>query len=104
MDTHFPRSLSYMVKPRASGKRMEIEDPEVEFISPTRVGQAIWSFWDLKAAGPDKIKSIVLKHLGKKAVNKLVEFFKASSFLGYVPPRWRDSKAVLIPKPGKRDY
>ncbi len=59
---------------------------------------------DLKAAGPDEIKPIVFKHLGEKAVNKLAEFFRASSLLGYVPLRWRDSKAVSIPKPGKSDY
>ncbi len=58
----------------------------------------------LVGAGPDELKPIVLKHLGEKAVNKLVEFFKASSLLGYVPLQWRDSKAVLIPKPGKSDY
>ncbi len=104
MDTHFPGSLSYMVKPHATAIRMEIEDQEVEFISPTRVRKAIWSFGDLKAAGPDKIKPIVLKHLGDKAVNKLVEFFKASSLLGYVPLQWRDSKPVFIPKPGKSEY
>ena len=66
---------------------MEIDDPEVEFISPTGVGKAIWSFSDLKAAGPDQLFPIVLKHLGEKAVNKLVEFFKASNRLGYVPLR-----------------
>ncbi len=74
-----------MVKPHATFKCMEIEDPEVEFISPLPVRKAIWSFGVLKAAGPDEIKSIVLKHLGEKAVIKLVEFFKASSLLGYVP-------------------
>ncbi len=97
MDTHFPGTLRYMVKPRATAKRMKREYSEVEFISPTPVRKAIWSFGDLKAAGPDEIKPIVLKHLGKKAVNKLVEFFKASSLFGYVPLRWRDSKAVFIP-------
>ncbi len=68
------------------------------------VRKAIWSFGDLKAAGPDELKPIVLKHLGERAVNKLVEFFRASSLLGHVPLRWRESKAVFIPKPGKSDY
>ncbi len=39
LDTHFPGSLSYMAKPHAAAICMEIEDPEVEFISPTRVGK-----------------------------------------------------------------
>ncbi len=74
MDTHFPGSLGHMAKPRVARTLTEIEVPEVEFISPTRVRKAIWSFGDLKAAGPDELKPIVLKHLGEKAVNKLVEF------------------------------
>ena len=82
MDTHFPGSLSYMAKPHVTTIHMELKDPEVEFFFPTRVRKAIWSFGDLKAAGQDKIKTIVLKHLGDKAVNKLVEFLKASSLLG----------------------
>ncbi len=40
----------------------------------------------------------------EKAVNKLDEFFRASSLLRYVPLRWRESKAVFIPKPLKSDY
>ncbi len=76
----------------------------MEFISPTRVRKAILSFGNLKAAGPNELKPIVLKHLGEKAVNKLVKFYRASSLLGYVPMQWRESKAVFIPKPGKSDY
>ena len=67
--------------PRAAHTLTEIDVPEVEFISPTKVRKAIWSFGDLKAAGPDELKPIVLKHLGEKTVNKLIEFFKASSLL-----------------------
>ena len=103
MDTHFPGSMGHMAKPRVARMLTEIEFPEVEFISPYRVRKAIWSFGDLKAARPDELKPIVLKHLGEKAVTKL-EFFRASSLLGYVPMRWRESKAVFIPKPGKSDY
>ena len=76
----------------------------MEFVSPTRIWKAIWSFGDLKAVGPDEKKPIVLKHLGEKAVKKLVDFFRASSLLGYVPLQWRESKAVFIPKTGKSDY
>ncbi len=104
MDTHFPGNGGHMTKPHAAHMLTGIENPEVEFISPTRVRKAIWSLGDLKAAGPDELKPIVLIHLGEKAVNKLVEFFRASSLLGYVPLQSRDFKAVFIPKPGKSDY
>ena len=97
MDTHFPGSVGHMIKPRVPQMLTKIENPKVEFISPTRVRKAIWSFGDLKAAGPDEMKPIVLKHLGEKAVNTLVKIFRASSLLGYVPLRWRESKAVFIP-------
>ena len=72
MDTHFLASVGHMIKPRVAHMLTDIENPEVEFISPTRVRKAIWSFCDLKAAGPDELKPIILKHLGEKAVNKLI--------------------------------
>ncbi len=81
MDTHFPGSVGHMTMPHVAHTLTEIDVPEVEFISPTRVRKAIWSFDDFKAAGPDELKPIVLKHLGEKAVKKLLEFFKASSLL-----------------------
>ncbi len=104
MDSHFLGSIGHMTMTLVAHTLTEIEDPKVEFISPTRVRKAIWSFGDLKAAGPDELKPIVLKHLGEKVVNKLVDFFKASSLLGYIPFRWRESRAVFIPKPGKSYY
>ncbi len=70
MDTHFPGCVGHMIKPRVAQMLTEIENREVEFISPTRARKAIWSFGDLKAAGPDELKPIVLKHLGKKTVKK----------------------------------
>ncbi len=103
MDTNFPGSVWYMKKPPVAHELMEIDDPEVEFISLTRVRKSIWSFGVLKSEGPVERKTIVLKHLGEKAVNKIVEFLEAKSLLGYYP-RWRESKAVFIPKPGKSNY
>ncbi len=100
MDTNFPGSVGHMTKPRVVHTLMEMEAPEVEFTSPTRVTKAIWSFGDLKAAGQDDLKPIVLKQLGERAVNKLIECSKASSLLGYVPLRWRESNALFISKNG----
>ncbi len=72
MDTHFPGRVGHMTMPRAAHTLTKTEALEVEFISPTRVRKAIWSIGNLKAARPDELKPIVLKHLGEKAVNKLV--------------------------------
>ncbi len=67
-----------MTKPRVAHTLTELEVPEVEFFSPTRVTKAIWSFGDLKAAGPDELKPIVLKHLGEKAFNKITPWAYSS--------------------------
>ena len=62
------------------------------------------SFQDMKAAGIDGLKPIVLKHLGDSAVTYLTQLLKASILLRYVPKCWRESTVIYIPKPGKDNY
>ncbi len=44
MDIHFSGSVSHMTKPRVAHTLTEIDNPGVEFISPTKVRKTIWSF------------------------------------------------------------
>ncbi len=68
MNTHFPSSVGHMTKPCAAHTLTEIENPEVEFISSTRVRKAIWSFGDLKTAGSDELKTnCCLEAFGRKS-------------------------------------
>ena len=74
------------------------------FITEQKVKWSIDSFKGEKAAGPDGIKPIVLKHCGPNMIKRLTQLLQASIHLGYVPSALRTSKVVFIPKPGKTDY
>ena len=79
-------------------------EPEVVTFDRRRVGAAIASFGNYKAPGPDGFKPIVLKHLDDLNMDRLCFLFEGSLRLGYVPRRWRLSRTIFIPKPGKDSY
>jgi ribonuclease HI len=100
VDTHFPGSIG-LDDTRGGAPHMAGDD---SCITVEKVSEAIATFGDLKAPGPDGIHPIVLKRLGKKALRRLTETLKASYRLGYTPRAWRHSRVVFIPKEGKDDY
>jgi ribonuclease HI len=101
IDTHFPGSLTFKLPD------ININDaiaPHHTWITLESCKAAINVFKNDKAAGPDQIKPIVLKHLPDNVLLRLVTLFSASIETGYTPEVWRHSRAILIPKPGKDDY
>ena len=105
VDTHFPGNTNTNDASPPSGPICwDLEDEQAKFITVERTTEAIKSFGDTKAAGPDGIQPCVLKHLGPLALTRLCDLFKASYLLGYVPKVWRHSKVIFIPKQGKDDY
>ena len=76
----------------------------LDYLDPFKVRLAINTFSDFKAAGPDEIKPIILKHLPQSAINMLSCIYTACIILGYTPKEWQKSRTVFIPKPGKTDY
>ena len=69
-----------------------------------KVKTALKSFGPLKAAGPDKLKPIVLQHLTNKGYKILTHIHRASFSTGYIPEKWRVANVVFIPKPNKNYY
>ena len=57
-----------------------------------------------KAPGPDGLPARVLRNIGHAGRVQLMNIFKASVLLRYVPKKWREDSAIFIPKPGKDDY
>ncbi len=74
------------------------------FLTMPRIKWAIERLSSNKAAGPDGIKSVVLKNLPDSYLQQLQVLYISSIYVGYVPQKWRHSKVVFIPKPGKEDY
>ena len=54
-----------------------------------------------KAAGVDGIFPEFLKNLGLEAHNWLASLFTYCHLTRVVPSRWKESKIIVIPKPGK---
>ena len=110
LDTHFPESVD------DENGELNSEDilehfarhsqlsETLPYLTPDKVKLAIESFKDFKAAGPDEIKPVILKHLPNAAINMLSFIYTACIKLSYVPQTWQKSRTVFIPKTGKRDY
>ena len=111
MSEHFPGAVAVdgRVDPvdpipmPARGPHPELVD-QPEWIDERRLREALVSFGNIKAPGPDGIKPIVLKHLPEVAEKALARIYAAMIQLHYTPALWRKSEIVFIPKPGKSDY
>lgn len=81
--------------------------PENEFqaawLTKSMVSEAICSFQLDKTPGPDGLRVRMLRCLPDKGLNYLTEVFRGCFELGHVPSLWLQTKAVFIPKPGKKD-
>ena len=102
LEEHFPGSLKKPPTPQDQDRSDFLL--ENSWITGELVEAAIKSFGDNKAPGPDGIKPLVLKHLPREATEQLATLYKAILATGSTPSRWRESKVVFIPKPGKKDY
>ena len=58
----------------------------------------------LKAAGPDQVQSILIQKAYKHIKNPLIKIYRQSHITGHIPKPWRETKCILLPKPGKVDY
>ena len=106
-ETHFPNSTDRppdRERTFLSGGLADIEDCAADFISARSVGICISSFKSHKAPGPDKLKMYPFKLLGPKALDRLVNIYKASYLLGAMPDCFRHIQIIMIPKPGKVAY
>ena len=105
---HFPDALpgTTPFKHSASNKidREELESRYNDWISPALVRASMRLFKPNKAAGPDELKPIVFKYLPDNAINTLTIIYKACIALAHTPQRWRETKVIFLPKPGKDTY
>ena len=69
--------------------------------TPTQVKNVIRKAKNSKAAGPDGITMIHLKHLGPNALDLLTETFNASLRQSKIPQIWKTSIVIPLLKPGK---
>ena len=75
-----------------------------DWITSDLVRRSMRLFKPNKAAGPDEIKPLVFKYLPDNAIDTLVVIYKACIALSHTPRRWRETKVIFLPKPGKEVY
>ena len=107
VDTHFPGCKE---NPVAQNKlidpliTVDINSPEVDFINPISIRDALNKFSPWKGAGPDELPPAVLQHFGPKTIDRLNIIYKACSLLRIMPDEWLRVKVIFIPKSGKDTY
>ena len=109
--THFPastplRQVEYQrVNPTpANSVSSVINEKFCNWINTDLLNKAFKKFNKKKSPGPDGIKPIVFDHLTKNVKEFLVFIFKCCIHFHYTPIKWKDTKVIFIPKPGKTDY
>ncbi len=76
----------------------------MKIVTIEKVKAAMESFGSFKAAGPDGFSPIVLQNLPMDVIHRIVEMFRASMMLDYIPIHWKEADVVFIPKQGKPSY
>ena len=81
-----------------------IKDMFTDWINVDKVKLALEGFDSKMSLGPDEIKSILFKYLDGRLFEYINIIYKACIFLHYTPLRWKETKIIFIPKPGKSNY
>ena len=106
--THFPAATqgteSFIHDNAHKFETTQIRDAFQDWINPTLIKRAIKKFKPLKAAGPDNLKPIVLRHLPDNIIDMLTLVYQSCIALRYTPDIWRKTKDIFLPKPGKQLY
>ena len=80
-------------------KKNSLENP-ISF-TPKQTAEAIKTCKASKAAGPDNISNLHLKHLGPKGVEYLTKIFNLSVASSIIPDIWKTSVIIPLLKPKK---
>jgi ribonuclease HI len=110
MKTHFPESHTVDANPTNGEEPIRFDDDKgaawrksKKIFTRTKVKWAINKFKPYKSPGPDQISPIFLQKGIGTILPTLVQLFRTSYTLGYLPVAWRRVRVVFIPKAGRRD-
>ncbi|XP_021965805.1 uncharacterized protein LOC110861000 [Folsomia candida] len=83
----------------------KVDDESINLmITSSKISNIINSFGPLKAAGKDGIFPALLQHGLAESIPYLVPLMRGCLTFGYTPLKWRESRVVFLPKPGKESY
>ena len=107
INTHFPQATEKIKKKYSSQNsfsRSYILSKNEDWISIDLIREAMAIFQSKKSPGPDGIKPIIFEYLPEKFLNHLAFIYKSMILLRYTPIKWKETKVIFIPKPGKKSY
>jgi ribonuclease HI len=105
--THFPDAVNIEnVENELMDNRYDenVLNLAIQIVTEEKVRWSLNSFSPYKSPGPDKIYPIMLQKGIEVIMSWLLNIYRASIVLKYIPVKWRYAKAIFIPKAGKSDY
>lgn len=75
-----------------------------DMITKNKIEWALFSFEKYKSPGNDQIYPIMLQKAWHFMGDYILNIYRASLNLAYIPKEWQRVNVIFIPKPGKDDY
>lgn len=113
LDTHFPGNVSISNSvpthiDKSVDQTFRAATPEHtaidRILNKHRAEWAIHSFDKYKSPGYDNIYPAMLQKGWPLISGLVLDIYKASLLLNYIPDMWQRVRVIFIPKPGKEDY
>ena len=92
INTHFPQATDKIKKKYSSQNsfsRSYILSKNEDWISIDLIREAMAIFQSKKSPGPDGFKPVIFEYLPEK-------------FLNHLAIKWKETKVIFMPKPGKK--
>ena len=106
LSKHFPdgQPIKPTLYSSKTVKKTDINAWKPDWITTERLTEVFKLFKSKKSPGTDGLSPMVLKHLPPEFLKHIVHLYKCLIKLNFTPTRWKESKMVFIPKPGKETY
>ena len=106
LNKHYPESVPLKVTTYTTDtvKKEHVKEWEPDWITEEKLIAAFDGFKNKKSPGTDELSPIVLKYLPLNMIRALIMLYKCIIKLHFTPTKWKESKLIFIPKPGKDSY
>ena len=106
LSKHFPdeQPIKPTVYSCKTVRKEDISTWKPDWITVERLREVFKLFKSKESPGTDGLSPMVLKNLPPAFLKHIVHLYKCLIKLNFTPTRWKESKMVFIPKPGKETY
>ena len=103
---HFPdgQPIKATVYSSKTVRKDDIIAWKPDWITMEKLGEVFKLFKSKKSPGTDGLSPMVLKNLPPAFLKHIVQLYKCLIKLNFTSTRWKESRMVFIPKPGKETY